>query len=160
MRSVVLTLTVAMLLLPLGQGRGQQVNQTFSLTIVVAKSNLTSGEELKVTTTLRNNSDRKVTLMDTRRDCDYPVQVTYASGEPAPLTDYGRRLNCSVGTGFSRNIQITLKPGESAHDEIVVTNTREMTRPGKYWVAVWREIPKTFGPDPIKSNTIAITVTK
>ena len=102
-----------------------------------------------------------MTLMDTRRDCDYPAQVTYADGKPAPLTNYGQQLNCSAASGIiGRNIQVTLKPGESRRDEIMVSNVIDMTEPGKYLVEIWREIPKKLGPNPVKSNAITITITK
>jgi hypothetical protein len=159
-RSLALIVAFAILQLPPSQPRVQHSSEAFSLTVATAQSTFAVGIDVKVSTTLTNNSDRQITLMDKRRDCDYPVQVQSADGKPTPLTNYGGQLNCSTGAGLGRNILVTLNPGQSTQDEILVSNVRDMTKPGKYLVEVWRTIPKDLGPNPVKSNAITITITK
>jgi hypothetical protein len=137
----------------------QTGKQPLSLSISVPEHVMPIGSELKVRTTLTNMTNHVITLRDRIRACDYPVEVRYETGNLAPETNYQRQLKCNAKFTESRNILVTLKPGESRDDEIILNQLFELSAPGNYSVQVSRAIPKELGPEPIKSNVTTITIT-
>jgi hypothetical protein len=135
-------------------------SQPLSLSIAAPEQTVQIGSELKIKTTLTNLTNHVITLRDRIRACDYPVQVRDETGNLAPETDYQRHLKCNARFTESRNILVVLKPQESRQDEIIINQLFDLSVPGTYSVQASRTIPKELGPEPIKSNTITISITK
>lgn len=134
-------------------------SQPLSLSISAAEHSVRIGMEVTVSAKLTNVSDYSVTFFDSNPSCDYAVEVRDEKGTPVPETTYKRQLKCAHSVE-GRNILVTLKARESRDEEILVTRTHELTRPGTYFVQVFRKVPKELSKEPIKSNTIGITLTQ
>jgi len=130
----------------------------FALSITGPRASVKSGAEIRVHVTLTNTSDREITIFDTNRDCDYQAEVVDEAGQPAIETEYRRTLKCEGPSVISRNVLITLKPGETREDELVISDLYDMRRPGHYAVHVSRKIPKDLGQGTARSNGITIVV--
>lgn len=141
-----------------GTNLPQGTNQPLSLSISGPQQAVKIGSEIKVRTNLTNVTNHVITLHDRVPACDYPLEVRDESGNLAPETDYRRHLNCNARFNESRNILVTLKPHESREDEIIINQLFQLNSPGNYSVQVSRKIPKELGSEPIKSNTLTITV--
>jgi hypothetical protein len=84
---------------------------------------------------------------------------------PAPLSARVLALTQSRGPLFgtwSSNIPRTLKSCGSLPEEINVTRYRDLSRPGIYTVWITRRLEpwQHLGKGAVRSNTIAVTVTK
>jgi hypothetical protein len=146
-------------LLLLGSGLAQSSAAPFSITIAAAQTEEKSGSEVRVNLTLKNVSNRNITVELTSPLCDYTVEVRDRAGKVAPDTELKRVQNCESGRVKGRDIIGQLKPNESIKDEIPVSQLSDMSQPGEYSVQVLRRASKEFGEVVVKSNTIKITVT-
>jgi len=136
-------------------------SHTFSLTITAARAEVKSGSEPTVITTLTNLSNRVATLEFTSPLCDYVVEVRDSTGKLAPDTNDKPAPFCAGGMKISgRDIITQLKPNDSWKDNIPVSLSSDMSRPGRYSVQVMWKPPKEFGGALVKSNTITVTVTE
>ena len=80
----------------------------------------------------------------------------------APETSFKKQMNehCNNGGGLritGRNIVVTLKPGESDSEEILLTEWYDMSAPGEYTVQVERTFPEIGR---FRSNTVSIKVSQ
>jgi hypothetical protein len=108
--------------------------------------------------TLRNNSNRTITLELTSPLCDYAVEVRDSTGNLAPDTEVKRESDCASHAA-GRDIIVQLRPHESHKDTIPLSMFSDMSKPGKYSVQIMSKPPKEFGGVVAKSNTITVTVT-
>jgi hypothetical protein len=131
----------------------------FPLTIATAQGVVKSGSDLTLKITLTNTSSRAISFSDTNRVCDYLVEVRDEKGNLAPDTPRKKQITCTGGSVEGRNIIVSLQPGESTEDEVVVTDLSDMTRPGFYSVQLARKAPKDLGGSLVKSNWLSIQVT-
>ena len=108
--------------------------------------------------TIINQSDHSITYHNTRRACDYSIQVLASAGTPAPETSFKKRTECSSGglriTG--RDIVVTLKPGEADREQIEITELYDMSASGEYTVRVERTFPEIGH---FRSNAVSVKVT-
>jgi hypothetical protein len=153
--SMVVRLGFALLLL--ATGFAQSAAAPLLLTIAVAQTEITRGSEVRVDLTLRNNSNRTITLELTSPLCDYAVEVRDSTGNLAPDTEVKRESDCSSHAA-GRDIVVQLRPHESHKDTIPLSMFSDMSKPGKYSVQVVWKSPKEFGGVVAKSNTITVTV--
>jgi len=139
-------------------GLSPQAPQPFSLTIEPVQKTYHPASQVEVKLTLTNTSSFQITVRDTNPWCDYALEVHDSRGQSAPETAYKRGLRCDFQVTAGRNLITILKPGQSYHDALSVNEVYDLSRPGKYFVQVLRQIPKELGGGTIKSNAITIAV--
>jgi hypothetical protein len=130
----------------------------FALIITGPQSQIRSGSPVPVRITLTNISDREITFSDTNRECDYKIEVIDQSSRTVPETAHKRELVCDGPLVLNRNVLVSLKPGQSTRDEIIVSNLYQMAAPGRYTVMVMRKVPKDMGQGRVTSNSVTITI--
>lgn len=164
MKSKILVLLVAAILaLPAGHSlSGGQ--QPFSITLATKHEVVKVGEDILLEITLTNTSQSEIRLAEAPGDpppaeFQYLIEVHDDKGEPAPDSEYGRRLKANPNPRGSR-VTRALAPGESLKDETTLTRVFNLSRPDKYIVQASRKIPDYLGKGVVKSNTITITVTE
>jgi hypothetical protein len=116
------------------------------------------GTKILLRIIITNKSNHEISFHDTRRDCDYVVNVFRSNGESAPETDVKKQLKCTGEFKITgRDIVVQLQPGESHEDCIDLTRLAEMEVPDTYSVQVARTFPDigTFS-----SNIIKVSVTR
>jgi len=133
-------------------------NQVMSLVITPLRQSVTIGSQVKIEAKLTNVSNHAITLHDTNPDCDFTVRVTDAKGNQPPKTSYNQGLKCGTRLALSRDILVTLAPGESRDQEIMISRLYALNRPGNYFVQVLRRLPSELAETPIKSETITVTM--
>jgi hypothetical protein len=147
--TVVLLVTTAM---------AQSSAAPFSLSATAVHSEVKSGDEVYVSVTLTNKSNRLAAIEFVGPICDYAVEVRDSAGHPVPDTEVRSKLDCARGESGADGI-VRLKPNESATNKISVSMFSNMSRPGVYSVQVAWRTPKEIGAVVVRSNTIKITVT-
>lgn len=133
----------------------------FTLTLHAPRQPLKAGKPLVLRVTIENPGDRPVHVA-TGGGTLYWVFVHDKRGRLAPLQPLparpkpGGKVRIRVGSvhGFM------LAPGESATDEVDVTNYYDLGQPGKYtiWIAEPTEQYAFFPRGFVVSNTITVTV--
>jgi hypothetical protein len=118
------------------------------------------GSDLTVMATITNTSTERITLIDTRRFCDYTVDVRDDAGDVPPTAKWRQKTNCEGAEVSGRRIVRDLKPNESYSDPLILKQWYEMNRPGMYEVQIGRKIPDQLGKGWVKSNMISVTVTE
>ncbi len=131
----------------------------FSITIATTQGVVKSGSDLTLKVTITNTSSHAISFSDTNRVCDYLVEVRDEKGNLAPDTPQKKQITCG-GPVEGRNIIVSLQPGESTEDEVVVSDLSDMTRPGFYSAQLARKAPKDLGGGLVKSNWLTIQVTQ
>jgi hypothetical protein len=76
-----------------------------------------------------------------------------------PFTEYGERLNNPDALKKGSRVSVTLGPGESLREEIVITRIFDIRTAGKYTIQVARNVPPSLGRGTVRSNKIVITFT-
>jgi hypothetical protein len=133
-------------------------NEALSLKLTAAAATVKSGSAIWVTVTTTNESNRTLNYKNTNL-CNYSFKAFTSLGEPAPATQPLELMDCEhVGdsTITGRDIPVTLKPGESSSEYLLLSNWIDMTQPGQYSVHVERTYR---GIGHFTSNTITIEVT-
>lgn len=140
--------------------------QLFSLTVAAPSEPIKSGAELRLLVTVTNTSDRSIGFIRSPgvppdEGFRYEIEVRNAQGRSAPPSAYLRDLKNKPTASFESRQARWLKPGESFVDEIEVTKFYDLSQPGKYTVAVARDIPpgQNLGEGKVKSNPVTVTVT-
>ena len=118
------------------------------------------GSDLTVIATITNTSTKRITIIDTRRFCDYTVDVRNEAGDVPPMNKWRKETNCEGVEVSGRRILRDLKPNESYSDPLILKQWYEMNQPGKYQVQIGRKIPDQLGKGWVKSNMITMTVTE
>jgi hypothetical protein len=118
----------------------------------VGRDHFGGGDPVELTLTLENVSKEPVrialaSLLDT-----FEFDVTLPTGEPAPLTLYGKQVATGRSLGFRT---FPLKPGEKAAHAIALSRLFDMTLHGEYKVTARRRIHSELV---VSSNPITITV--
>jgi hypothetical protein len=140
-------------------GRAQPAPPPLTISIRAGRDIASASSTVQLQVTLRNNSNRTITLELTSPLCDYAVEVRDSTGNLAPDTEVKRESDCASHAA-GRDIIVQLRPHESHKDTIPLSMFSDMSKPGKYSVQVMWKSPKEFGGGVAKSNTITITVTK
>jgi hypothetical protein len=132
----------------------------FSVVIAAEWPSQRVGSDLTVVATITNTSTKKITIIDTRRFCDYTVDVRNEAGDVPPMNKWRKETNCEGVEVSGRRILRDLKPNESYSDPLILKQWYEMNQPGKYQVQIGRKIPDQLGKGWVKSNMITLTVTE
>jgi|SRR5450432_374982 len=130
-----------------------------SLKVTALDPVVASGAKIMIRLTITNKSKHSITYNNTSSFCDYPLKVATSSGAPAPETPFKKELgecNNDPLRLLGRNIPVALKPGESASEEMEITEYYDMSAPGKYIVQAERIFP---GIGHFLSNVVSIGVT-
>jgi hypothetical protein len=132
----------------------------FSVVIAAEWPSEKVGSDLTVVATITNTSTKRITIIDTRRFCDYTVDVRNDVGDVPPMEKWRQKINCEGVEISGRRILRELKPNESYSDPLILKQWYEMNQPGKYQVQIGRKIPDQLGKGCVKSNMITLTVTE
>jgi hypothetical protein len=133
-------------------------NSAISFKLTALDSSIKSGTKIAIQFTTTNSSNHPVTYHNLSTYCDYTLNVLTASGSPATETEFKKQLHC-VASGLviaNRDILVTLEPGESNTERIVLTELYDMSQPGEYSVQAERTFP---GIGHFSSNVVTVTVT-
>lgn len=140
-------------------------SQLFTLSLEGPHEPLKSGAELRLHVTVKNTSDRTIGFVRSpgpvpEEAFRYEIEVRDATGRSAPPSTYLRELKNKTTIISGSNLAHWLKAGESFVDEVDITKLYDLTKPGKYTVAVARDIPpnQNLGQGKVKSNPIIVTV--
>jgi hypothetical protein len=139
----------------------------FSIAISPLQQSIAAGTEVKVEIALKNISNREIYLSKSngrsQAEFVFVVEAHNDAGEPAPETEYQRRVMRRETTKrnvlFWSEIILNLKPGEILQDEAIVSNLYDLSRPGRYLIQVSRRVSDNPKDGVVKSNIIAVTVT-
>jgi hypothetical protein len=131
-----------------------------SLRLTALDFSVKAGGKIMVRVTTTNESDHLITFHNTNRDCDYTFRVLTDTQALAPETEHKKQLVCRPGTGeleiTGRNIIVTLKPGESSSEDVLITDQYDISAPGMYAVQVDRTFPEVGH---FQSNVVTVNVT-
>src|SRR5579884_214478 len=136
----------------------------FSLTLAPPTSVHKLGTEVHIEITLRNTSDHGLSIWKSPgepplAESEYKTDAWDSSGRPVPFTEYGQRLNNPDALKKGSRVSVTLGPGESLREEIVITRIFDIRTAGKYTIQVARNVPPSLGRGTVRSNKIVITFT-
>jgi hypothetical protein len=158
----------AVLLAPIGAkaqtvAPGQHVDPAFAVRIRLEPDVVKAKSEIRVKTTVVNNSNGKISLERSPEDMaelEFQVDVRDNQGNPAHLTEYGRQVIKQEGIPLVTHFAgyTVLHPGGTLKCDVVITRLYDLTQPGKYTIQVQRieDALKMI----VKSNTITVTVTQ
>lgn len=142
-----------------------RANDEFSVTLRGPQKPIRAGAELRLQVTITNISDHNVLFARTPgitpdETLSYQVEIQDSQGRAPKETPYLRNLNENPSSFFGSFITITLGPGKSFDDVVVVTRLYAIATPGKYRIRVARgQQPLRFTPKHlVKSNEITVTV--
>jgi hypothetical protein len=126
------------------------------LTILESPTKVGQGIVVRVTTI--NESDHPVTYHNTNPFCNYSFTVLNSVGEAVAETDFKKRLSCGDGQFqlSGRDKPVTLKPGDSSSENLLLTEQYNFARPDDYSIRVNRKFP---GIGDFSSNVVNLTVT-
>lgn len=131
-----------------------------SLKLTALDVSVKSGGKIMVRVTTTNESGHLITFQNIGRDCDYAFRVLTDTGAPAPETERKKQLACSPGSGESgitgMDIVVTLKPGESSYEDVLLTDLYDISAPGTYAVGVDRTFPRVGH---FRSNVVTVKAT-
>jgi hypothetical protein len=156
------TVRYAFLILLIASALGAADTSVLSLKLTALTPEVKSGSGVGGQVTIRNQSNHPITYHNTSRYCDYSVTVMTNNGAPAPETSFKKRMDKVIdcnGSGLrisGRNILVTLKPGESDSEQILITELYDMSAPGEYTVQVERTLPEIGH---FRSNAVNVNVT-
>jgi hypothetical protein len=133
-----------------------------SVSISTPAETVKSGEEIRVNVRVTNTSNHVVKILKSSgnegpADGVNSADVTYDGGQRAP-----RIPNHQI---FLTRGLISVKPGDSKEDFLIVSKLFDMSKPGRYTVLVRHELLEDDGTDDkfkrsfVPSNSISITVT-
>lgn len=136
----------------------QSSTPPFALTLDAEENSVKAGSEVKVDITLRNSSNRAISISYGLSELDYAFEVRDSQNRIPPDTEFARK---SKGRAYFSSVHVFyLQPGESLPKApLVVSKFYDLSRPGKYLVQVSRAVPKELGSGTVKSNAITITIT-
>lgn len=133
---------------------------SLSLKLIPLDAKVKAGSKIMVRVVTTNTSDRPITFHNISRNCDYSFRVLTTTGAPAPETEFKKKLACTGGSDpfeiTSRNIVVTLMPGESSSEDILITELYDMSPAGTYTMQVNRAF-HDIGQ--ITSNVVSVDVT-
>jgi hypothetical protein len=138
---------------------GQSPQPRFLITISTPQAVVRSGGEVKVKIALKNISDHEISVSrsigEDQGELHNDILVT---------DEHAKLLTKKKATTSDPNfvivdstIFVRLRPGDVFKDGIIVSNSHDVTKPGKYTIQVERldDESKIL----VKSNTIIVTVT-
>ena len=132
-------------------------NGALSLKLTVLTPSVKAGSQIGIRVTTTNETDHLITYHNTNL-CNYSFKVLTGAGTPVSETKVKKALNCGGKVDVKitgRNIIVTLKPGESSSENIVLTELYNMSQPGKYSIQVDRKFP---GIGHFSSNVASVDV--
>lgn len=118
---------------------------------------MTAGEAIWVKVTLTNTSDHSVNGSSVRSggvDVSYSYDVREISGQPVAKTKR------NVGKHVQSVLTRSLKPGESAEQESLVSRLYDMSLPGEYQIQLARSVSDDPKDGLVKSNKITVVVNR
>jgi hypothetical protein len=130
----------------------------FRLTVSLAKSIFTAGEQVWMTVEFRNVSGRELPYGAQAKDFDYVMDCRFAHGEPVPLTLFGQRTAANRGEG--RYISSTLAADQHLTAEVLVSRHLDLTVADRYTLRVTREVfpSQGAGQPRVVSNTCSFRI--
>jgi hypothetical protein len=126
---------------------------------------VTVGEPVEIQVALENTSLDDMAVAKSRApktgELDFDVDVVSATGDPVPLTRYGRalhgeRTNPIVLIHRSPKL-VTVKPSEKLVETVLLTKIYELT-PGDYIVSVAPNEMSVGSAPKILSNALRLTI--
>jgi hypothetical protein len=149
----------------IGPASPRKPNPPFSLAIAVADQPVQLGTQVRVTITLKNNSDYDIAFDSSsvpgEAEFHYSVLLLDDDGKPVPETKYSRILQGKEHETYTENVlSVTIQPNEEAKDDFVLNKLFDLSKPGKYTLQVARGIPETLGKGLVKSNVLSLVITK
>jgi hypothetical protein len=129
-------------------GNGQTVpSHSFKLIISTPQASVRSGDEIRIKITLTNTSKSDLlvpkSINNDEAGFHYDVEVRDEKGNVVPKKEVNLGLK-DLGNGRSEAlipietmVVVTVKPGESLVEEMVVTGRFEKFLPGKYTIRVF-----------------------
>jgi hypothetical protein len=137
----------------------------FSLKIAQPNGPQKAGTDLRLLVTVTNTSNREITFITSpgplpEDDSQYELTVRDEHGQPAPPSTYMRTRDKRLPIDYGSRVGKTLKPGESFVDTVTITRFFDLSRPGKYTIAVLRQNPprQNLGDGKVKSNSVTVAV--
>lgn len=163
MRFVTQTLGMALLAVALQTGSIAQQKFPDAVTIATPAPVVASGAEIKLNVTVVNTSDQTIRVIkalgpDGQAEAVNHVEIYDAEGKKLSWIP-------SHQTWISRKT-VSVEPGKSCDDFLILSNLFDLSKPGKYTVIVRHELmqPDALRPEDrriyIPSNTLMITVTE
>lgn len=167
MRHLIHSLVFVIVLSSVAAPIAPRSKQLFSLTIAPPKEPLKAGSEVRLLVTVANTSDRNISFITSPGPIPedgilYEIYVRDAQGRSAPPSVYLRTKDKRIPINNGSRLARTLRPGDSFVDQVTVTTFYDLSLPGKYTIALAREIPprQNLGSGVVKSNSINVIVTK
>jgi hypothetical protein len=150
-------LAVLVAIVPIGTTLlGSNPPQSFTIAIGTVGNTFKLGAKIPVQVVLTNTSDHDINAAvgkgDAAEDAGYVLEVWDAKGDHSPET----KLK-SVGKEVSSAVGVTLSPGQSVKNRMIVNEFYYLTSPGKYQIQVSLTDPDTKVV--VRSNKITVTVT-
>ena len=136
----------------------QSTRAPFSLTIS-APSVVPVGSELRLNVTLTNTSNHSISLPRSNGDAQAELytDVDVWSEQDGPAAETGYRRSLREDSVVRSDVLVTLEPGKSHTDQIVVTKLFEL-RPDAYKIQVRRNTHRWMAGAVVKSNVTSIVV--
>jgi hypothetical protein len=135
---------------------GTQASTAAPIPVAISAANHTvkSGSDVRISVTVKNASKQNYDFIYPAGDpLRCMVAVRDDQGNMAADTEDGRRMKETHATWQGRRLAYNLQPGEIQTRECVVSELYDMTRPGKYSIAV-----QQLDGKPVQSNTEVVTV--
>lgn len=98
---------------------------------VAESPSIKAGSRVLVKITLKNVTEKAVSMGDSSPSTDYDAVVVDALGNEPPRTEWGlKKLNGDIAT--LRNTELRLEPGQEVHAVYDITEVFRLTKPGVY----------------------------
>ncbi len=131
----------------------------FSLSLSIASDHIKSGADIHLKLTTTNTFKEPITLSKSNPSMEYEFDVRDAQNQPVSKTKYFKDLSDQTKPIVIRRLlKQMLKVGESADEEILISQYFELSQPGNYSIVIARRIPESLGNGIVKSNTLVVTV--
>lgn len=110
------------------------VSPNARLTVEASPQNAKPGDPINLKLTLKNISSEPVRYVKETAEFEHEVAISREDGTSVPRLPIGNRI---IGGGAWKE---TLAPGEEVKDTLEISKIFELTRKGKYYVRVWRQV--------------------
>jgi hypothetical protein len=126
----------------------------------LAKSAVSRDEPITLKLSLRNNTKKEITVIESNQLLDYKIDVRDQRGMRVLPTPEGKDLLFRSHWG-GRRVSVTIAPGESKTDTFQVNKIYAMTDPGSYTMTASRRAQIAVGKwIELRSNEVKVTVVR
>lgn len=140
--------------------KGGMVSEGFQLSAQLEKEWVGPCEPVILIVTLKNVSEKVLSLADSRPERDYEIVVKDEQGEETPLTTYGKNLMDSAGV--FRRVLLKMNAGQELQNRLLINRIYDMSISGTYSIIVKRNVFRQDGKGfaEVISNTIKVEITE